>query len=82
MLHTLKHRFDKDLTKQPSLRFKWLTHVFTRRPDVLVIHKEKAGALIVGISAPADRRIAEKDKKKVEKYQSLKREMKRFFGTL
>ena len=31
-----------------------------RRPDVIVIHKEKKEALIVDIAVPADTRIAEK----------------------
>ena len=47
-----------------------------RRPDAIVIQKEKKEALIVDIAVPADKRIAEKELEKVEKYQDLKREIK------
>ena len=50
-----------------------------RRPDVIVIHKKKKEALIVDIAVPADMRIAEKVVEKVEKYQDLKREIKRLW---
>ena len=50
-----------------------------RRPDVIVIHKEKKEALIVDIAVPVDTRIAEKELEKVEKYQDLKREIKRLW---
>ena len=50
-----------------------------RRPDVIIIHKEKKEALIVDIAVPADTRIAEKELEKVEKYQDLKREIKRLW---
>ena len=47
-----------------------------RRPDVIVIHKEKKQALIVDIAVPADTRIAEKELEKVEKQD---REIKRLW---
>ena len=50
-----------------------------RRPDAIVIYKEKKEALIVDITVPADTRIAEKELEKVEKYQDLKREIKRLW---
>ena len=50
-----------------------------RRPDAIVIQKEKKEALIVDIAVPADKRIAEKELEKVEKYQDLKREIKRLW---
>ena len=50
-----------------------------RRPDDIVIHKEKKEALIVDIAVPVDTRIAEKELEKEEKYQDLKREIKRLW---
>ena len=50
-----------------------------RRPDIIVIDKEKKEALIVDIAVPADIRVAEKEKEKIEKYQDLKREIKRLW---
>ena len=50
-----------------------------RRPDIIVIDKEKKEALIVDIAVPADISVAEKGKEKIEKYQDLKREIKRLW---
>ena len=50
-----------------------------RRPDIIMIDKEKKEALIVDIAVPADIRVAEKEKEKIEKYQDLKREIKRLW---
>ena len=44
-----------------------------------MIDKEKKEALIVDIAVPADIRVAEKEKEKIEKYQDLKREIKRLW---
>ncbi len=43
-----------------------------RRADIIVIDKEKKEALIVDIAVPADIRVAEKEKEKIEKYQDLR----------
>ena len=50
-----------------------------RRPDVILIHKEKKEALIVDIAVSADTRIAGKELEKAEKYQDLKCEIKRLW---
>ncbi len=50
-----------------------------RTRDIIVIDKEKKEALIVDIAVPADIRVAEKEKEKIEKYQDLKREIKRLW---
>ena len=50
-----------------------------RRPDIILINKEKKEAWIIDIAIPADKRIVEKEQEKIEKYQDLKREIKRLW---
>ena len=49
------------------------------RPDILVVIKETKKCLIIDVACPFDTRIKEKEKEKVEKYQDLKREIKRIW---
>ena len=48
-----------------------------RRPDVTVIDKKEQKGIIIDIAVPADVRVEEKEKEKVEKYQDLKKEIRR-----
>ena len=48
-----------------------------RRPDLIVIDKKEEKGIIIDIAVPADVRIEEKEKAKVEKYQDLKKEIRR-----
>ena len=50
-----------------------------RRPDLIVIDKKEQKAIIIDIAVPADERVEVKEKEKVEKYQDLKREIKRLW---
>ena len=50
-----------------------------RRPDVTVIDKKEQKGIIIDIAVPADVRVEEKEKEKVEKYQDLKKEIKRLW---
>ena len=49
-----------------------------RRPDLIVIDKKEQKG-IIDIAVPADVRVNEKEKEKVEKYQDLKREIRRLW---
>ena len=51
-----------------------------RRPDNVVVEKEKNKAVIVDIASNWDRRVYEKGGEKIEKYQDLKREIGRLWG--
>ena len=44
-----------------------------RRPDLIVIDKREQKGIIIDIAVPADVRVQEKEKEKVEKYQDLKK---------
>ena len=49
-----------------------------KRPDLTVIDKKKQTGIIIDIAIPAGVRVGEKEKKeKVEKYQDLKKEIRR-----
>ena len=50
-----------------------------RRPDIIVINKKERKGIIIDIAVPADVRVGEKERKKVEKYQDLKREIGRLW---
>ena len=45
-----------------------------RRPDIVVVEKE---LMTVDVASPWDRRVYEKESEKVEKYQHLKREIRK-----
>ena len=50
-----------------------------RRQDLSVIDKKERKGIIVDIAVPADVRVGEKERGKVEKYQDLKREIGRLW---
>ena len=50
-----------------------------RRPDLIVIDKEEQKGIIVDIAVPADIRVKEKEKEKVEKYQDLNKWISRLW---
>ena len=48
-----------------------------RRPDIVVINKQEKSCLIIDIAIPGDVQVQEKEVEMIEKYQELKREIKR-----
>ena len=50
-----------------------------RRPDIVIVHKMKKTAVIIDLAMPLDKRIIDKKKEKIEKYQKLKREILRLW---
>ena len=48
-----------------------------RKPDLILVDKKERKATIIDIAVPADVNVEEKEMEKVEKYQELKREIKR-----
>ena len=47
------------------------------RPDMVVIDKMTRECLLIDVACPFDTRVGTEEKEKLEKYQDLKREMKR-----
>ena len=56
------------------------TYIQARRPDVVVVDREKKTCNIIDIAVPVDVRIVEKEKENVEKYQDLRREVARLWN--
>ena len=50
-----------------------------RRPDLILVDKKTKSCVIIDATIPDDFRIREKEIEKIEKYQNLKRELKRFW---
>ena len=50
-----------------------------RRPDIVIIDKRRQSGIILDIAVPADGRVHEKEREKVEKYQELRREIGRLW---
>ena len=48
-----------------------------RKPDVVAVNKNERSCAIIDIPTPGDIRVSEKEKQKIERYQILKREIKR-----
>ena len=53
---------------------------YSRRPDLIVVDKHTKSASIIDIAIPGDKRILEKEREKIEKYQGLKREIRRLWN--
>ena len=51
-----------------------------RRPDLILVDKKAKSCVIIDIAVPGNCRIREKEIEKVEKYQNLKRELKRLWS--
>ena len=50
-----------------------------RRPNLIVMDKKEQKGIIINIAVPADVTVEEKEKEKVEKYQDLKKEIRRLW---
>ena len=51
-----------------------------RRPDLILINKKAKSCVIIDVSIRGDCRIREKEIEKIEKYQNLKKELKRLWS--
>ena len=51
-----------------------------RRPDLILVNKKATSCVIIDVAIPGDCRISEKEIRKIEKYQNLKRELKRLWS--
>ena len=51
-----------------------------RRPDLILVDKKAKTCVIIDVAIPGDCRICEKEIEKIQKYQNLKRELKRFWS--
>ena len=56
------------------------TYIQARRPDVVVVNRDRKTCNIIAIAVPGDAGIVEKENEKVEKYQDLRREVARLWN--
>ena len=57
--------------------------IVERRPDIFIVNKMEKTAIdidIIDIAVPRDKRIIDKEKQNIEKYQNLKREIQRLWN--
>ena len=48
-----------------------------RKPDIVVVNKNERSCAIIDIATPGDIRVSKKEQEKIERYQELKRQIKR-----
>ena len=51
-----------------------------RKPNIVVVNKNKKSCVIIDIAIPGDIRVSKKEKENIERYQKLKREIKRMWN--
>ena len=51
-----------------------------RKPDIVVVNKNERSCAIIDIAIPGEIRVTEKEKEKIERYQELKRNIKRMWN--
>ena len=51
--------------------------IVERRPDIVIVNKMEKGKIIIDVAIPGDKRIIDKEKEKIEKYQNLNRQIQR-----
>ena len=49
--------------------------IVKRRPDIAIVNKMEKTAIIIDVAIPGDKRLTDKDKEKIQKYQNLKRKI-------
>ena len=74
------------VTKNDSCKLLWDFNIQTdhviqaRRPDVILIDKEKKECKIIDFAIPYDSRVNAKEMEKIEKYQDLAREVQKLWN--
>ena len=51
-----------------------------RKPNIVVVNKNEKSCAIIDIAIPGDIRVSKKEKENIERYQKLKREIKRMWN--
>ena len=51
-----------------------------RKPDIVVVNKNERSCAIIDIAIPGDIRVSEKEKENIQRYQELKRKIKRILN--
>ena len=51
-----------------------------RKPDITAVNKNERSCVIIDIALPEDIKVSKKEREKIERYQELKREIKRMWN--
>ena len=51
-----------------------------RRPDIAIVSKIEKTSIIIDVAVPRDKRIIDKEKEEIKKYQYLKREIQKLWN--
>ena len=54
--------------------------ITVRKPDIIGVNKNERSCVIIDIAIPGDIRVSKNSKDKIERYQELKREIKRMWN--
>ena len=54
--------------------------IMERRPDIVIGNKMEKTPIIIDVEIPGDKRLTDKEKEKIEKYQKLKTEILRLWN--
>ena len=57
-----------------------MTEIKARKPDIVVVNKNERSCAIIDIAIPGDIRVSEKEKENIQRYQELKRKIKRILN--
>ena len=72
----------EDVVKNEEVKILWDVmnqcdrEIKARKPDIVVVNKNERSCAIIDIAVSGDKRISEKEKEKIERYQELEREIK------
>ena len=55
-------------------------YITARRPDIVVVDKDKKTCQLIDVACPGDKRVKEKEDEKVVKYQDLARELRKIWS--
>ena len=78
-------RKPKALLENPKVKLLWDfsiqcdENIIAKRPDLILVDKEKKHCLFIDIAAPRDEKVAEKEDEKEDKHQPLKFEIMRIW---
>ena len=56
-------------------------HIPARRPDIIIVDKEKKETTIIDVAVPDDMNIEQKEREKISKYQDLRLEIQKLWNT-
>ena len=76
--------FPEEIVEDDDVKLIWDINIQcdvmeARRPDLILVDKKVKLCVTIDVPIPGDCRISEKEIEKIEKYQNLKRELKRLW---